>query len=216
MKRLRERLQRYGSQTLLTEELLAIILSIGSARADVLELAGKLLTRYGALGRLMQADRGELRHEYGLGDARVALLQATLELGKRLNLPQTEEKYQIISPADAARLVMPEMAYLDHEQVRVIVLDTKNQVVCDIALYQGTAHSSVLRAAEIFRPAIIRNCPGVIICHNHPSGDPKPSEEDLEANKQLVTAGQLLDIDVVDHLIIGYHQFVSLKERLRW
>ncbi len=216
MKRLRERLQRYGSQTLLTEELLAVILGTGSTRADALALAEKLLTRYGALGRLMQADRGELRHEYGLGDARVALLQATLELGRRLNLPQTEEKYQIISPADAARLVMPEMAYLDHEQVRVIVLDTKNQVVCDIVLYRGSAHSSVQRAAEIFRPAIVRNCPSIIVCHNHCSGDPTPSPEDIEVNRQLVAAGQLLDIELTDHLIIGYHQFVSLKERLRW
>ncbi len=218
MKRLRERLVRYGSQTLLTEELLAIILSIGSARADALELAGKLLTRYGALGRLMQADRGELRHEYGLGDARVALLQATLELGKRLNLPQTEEKYQIISPADAARLVMPEMAYLDYEQVRVIVLDTKNRVVDNLPLYRGTISSSVLRTGEIFRLAITRNCPGIIICHNHPcaGGSPEPSPEDIEVTNQLVAAGKLLDIDVVDHLIIGHHQFVSLKERLRW
>ena len=216
MKRLRERLVRYGSQTLLTEELLAIILSTGSARADVLELAEKLLTRYGGLGRLIQAERGELRHEYGLGEVRVALLQATLELGRRLNLPQTEEKYQIITPADAARLVMPEIAYLDHEQVQVIVLDTKNQVVCDICLYKGTVTSSVQRAAEIFRPAIVRNCPGIIVCHNHCSGDPTPSPEDIEVNKQLVAAGQLLDVEVVDHLIIGCHRFVSLKERLRW
>jgi len=218
MKRLRERLQRYGSQTLLTEELLAIILSIGSTRAGILELAEKLLARYGELGRLMQADSGELKHDYGLGEARVALLQATLELGRRLNVPQTEEKYQIISPADAARLVMPEMAYLDHEQVRVLVLDTKNQVVCDMVLYQGTVNSSVQRAAEIFRPAITRNCPGIIICHNHPSagGSPEPSPEDIEVTNQLVAAGKVLDIDVVDHLIIGGHQFVSMKERLRW
>ncbi len=218
MKRLRERLQCYGPQTLLTEELLAIILSIGSARADMVEVAEKLLTHYGGLGRLMQAERGELRHEYGLGDVRLALLQATLELGRRLNLPQTEEKYQIISPADAARLVMPEMAYLDHEQVRVIVLDTKNQVVCDIVLYKGTVSSSVQRAAEIFRPAIVRNCPSIIVCHNHPSseGSPEPSLEDIEVTNQLVAAGKVLDIDVVDHLIIGHHKFVSLKERLRW
>jgi DNA repair protein RadC len=218
MKVLRERLRRYGPQTLLTEELLAIILSTGSARADVLALAEKLLTRYGGLERLMQADRGELRHENGLSDARVALLLVALELGKRLNLPQTEEKYQISSPADAARLVMPEMAYLEYEQLRVIVLDTKNQVVCTMALYRGTAHSLVLRAAEIFRPAIVRNCSGIIICHNHPSagGSPEPTPEDIEVTNQLVAAGKVLDIDVVDHLIIGGHQFVSLKERLRW
>jgi DNA repair protein RadC len=165
----------------------------------MLEVAEQLLTHYGGLGRLMQAERVELRHEYGLGDVRVALLRATLELGRRLNLPQMEEKYQIISPADAARLVMPEMAYLDHEQVRVIVLDTKNQVVCDVVLYRGTVNSSVQRAAEIFRPAIIRNCPSIIVCHNHCSGDPTPSQEDITVTKQLVAAGQLLDIELTDH-----------------
>ena len=216
MKQLRERLQRYGSQTLLTEELLAIILSIGSPQADMLEVAEKLLTYYRGLGRLTQAERGDLKHEFGLGDLRVTLLQATLELGRRLSLPQTEDKYQIITPADAARLVMPEMSYLDHEQMRVLVLDTKNQVVCDLVLYRGTVNSSVQRAAEIFRPAIIRNCPSIIVCHNHSSGDATPSQEDITVTKQLVAAGQLLDVEVVDHLIIGGHKFVSLKERLSW
>ena len=216
MKQLRERLQVYGSQTLLTEELVAIILGTGTPCTDALELARKLLAKYGGLCGLLQADFGELNQEHGLGKARTSLLKATLEVGRRLGMPSAEEKYQIISPADAARLVMPDMTYLEYEQLRVIVLDTKNRVRDNIALYRGTISSSVLRVAEIFRPAIIRNCPGVIICHNHPSGDPKPTEEDLEANKQLVTAGQVLDIDVVDHLIIGHHQFVSLKERLRW
>ncbi len=218
MKQLRERLQVYGSQTLFTEELVAIILGTGTPRTDALELSRKLLVKYGGLGGLLQADFGELNQEHGLGNTRTALLKATLEVGRRLGMPSAEEKYQIISPADAARLVMPEMAYLDYEQVRVIVLDTKNQVVCDICLYRGSAHSSVQRAAEIFRPAITRNCPGIIICHNHPSagGSPEPSLEDIEVTNQLVAAGKVLDIDVVDHLIIGGHQFVSLKERLRW
>ena len=100
--------------------------------------------------------------------------------------------------------------------MRVIVLDTKNRVVDNISLYRGTINSSVLRAAEIFRLAIVRNCPAIIICHSHPSGDPSPSDEDIEVTKQLVEAGKVLDIEVLDHLIIGHHQFVSLKERLRW
>ena len=216
MKQLRERLQRYGSQTLITEELLAIILSIGSPQADMLEVAEKLLSGYGGLGRLMQAERGELKHNYGLRDFRVALLQATRELGRRLSLPQIEDKYQIITPVDAARLVMLEMAYLDHEQMRILILNTKNQVVENISRYQGTVNSSVLRAAEIFRPAIIRNCPGVIICHNHPSGDPTPSPEDISVTEQLVSASRVLDIELVDHLVIGNHRFVSLKERMGW
>ena len=168
MKQLRERLQQYGPQTLLTEELLAVLLSTGSGRTDLLELAEKLMARYGGLGQLTQADRQELRQTFGLSEARVSLFQVALELSKRLNLPPKEERYQIISPAHAAKLVMLDMAYLDYEQLRVLVLDTKHRVVANLVLYQGTAHSLVLRVAEIFRPAIVRNCTGIIVCHNHP------------------------------------------------
>jgi DNA repair protein RadC len=109
------------------------------------------------------------------------------------------------------------MELLDHEELRVLLLDTKNQVVGNLLLYQGTINSSVLRVAEIFRPAVARKCPNIIVCHNHPSGDPTPSPEDLTVTEQLVQAGKFLDIDVLDHLIIGKDsRFVSLKERLRW
>jgi DNA repair protein RadC len=212
----RERLRNYGSQALSNAELLAIILRTGTTRDNVLELAGKILAKYGGLGGLMRSEFGELCSEYGLGEAKAAQLKAALEIGRRLGLMQSDEKYQIKSPADAANLVMMEMTYLDHEQMRILVLDTKNQVVDNISRYQGTVNSSVLRAAEIFRPAITRNCPGVIICHNHPSGDPTPSPEDISVTEQLVQAGKVLDIELVDHLVIGNHRFVSLKERLRW
>ena len=100
--------------------------------------------------------------------------------------------------------------------MRILVLDTKNRGVENISRYQGTVNSSVLRAAEVYRPAVIRNCPAIIICHNHPSGDPTPSPEDIAVTHQLVAAGQHLDIELVDHLVIGNQRFVSLKERLRW
>ncbi len=216
MKQLRERLLIYGSQTLLTEELLTLVLRIGSADEKGYELASKLLGTYGGLGGLLQAEWRELMQEHGLSETRIALLKSVLELGRRLNKPQAEEKYQIKTPADAASLVMPDMAFLDFEQLRVIVLDTKNRVVDNIPLYRGTINSSVLRAAEIFRLAIVRNCPAIIICHSHPSGDPSPSDEDIEVTKQLVEAGKVLDVEVLDHLIIGHHTFVSLKERLHW
>src|SRR5579863_8743498 len=181
----RERLQHYGPQALSNAELLAIILRTGTTRDNVLELAGKLLAKYGGLAGLMRADFGELCAEYGLGSAKASQLQAALELGRRLGLQQPDEKYQITSPKDAANLVMMEMMYLDHEQMRILVLDTKNQVVENTSRYRGTVNSSVLRAAEVFRPAIIRNCPGVLICHNHPSGDPTPSAEDIAVTEQL-------------------------------
>lgn len=212
----RERLRTYGSQALSNAELLAIILRTGTARDNVLELAGKLLARYGGLGGLLSIDFSQLCLEHGLGVAKTAQLKAALELGKRLRSQQLDDKFQIKSPRDAANLVMVEMTYLDHEQMRILVLDTKNQVVENINRYQGTVNSSVLRVAEIFRPAITRNCPAVIVCHNHPSGDPTPSPEDIAVTEQLVQAGKLLDIELVDHLIIGNHRYVSLKEKLHW
>lgn len=104
----------------------------------------------------------------------------------------------------------------NHEEMRILILDTKNHVVENVNRYRGTVNSSVLRAAEVFRPAVIRNCPSVIVCHNHPSGDPTPSPEDMEVTHQLVDAGKLLDIELLDHLVIGNPRYVSLKERMRW
>ncbi len=163
----------------------------------------------------MNADFAELCGEHGLGKAKSAQLKAALELGKRLQLEQPEERYRITSPADAARLVMMEMAHLDHEEIRILLLDTKNQVVGNINRYKGTVNSSVLRVAEIFRPAITSNCPGLIVCHNHPSGDPSPSPQDLEVTEQLISAGRVLDIELVDHLVIGKQRYVSVKELLK-
>src|SRR6266852_1336916 len=212
----RERLQHHGPRALSNAELLAIILRTGTTRENVLELAGKLLAKYSGLGGLMRADFIEICNEYGLGSAKTAQLKAALEIGRRLGMLQSDEKYQIKSPTDAANLVMMEMAFLDHEQMRILTLDTKNQVVENISRYQGTVNSSVLRAAEVYRPAITRNCPGVIICHNHPSGDPTPSPEDITVTEQLVQAGRQLDIELVDHLIIGNQRYISLKERMKW
>lgn len=212
----RERLRRYGPQALSTIELLAIILRTGSTKGSVLELANRLLAKYGGLSGLMRADFSELCHEYGLGEAKASQVKAALEIGRRLSMLQPDERYRIRSSTDAANLVMLEMAYLDYEQLRILLLDTKNQVVENISRYHGTVNSSVMRAAEIFRPAVIRNCPGIILCHNHPSGDPAPSPEDIESTKQLVVAGRILDIELVDHIIIGNLRFVSLKEHLRW
>jgi DNA repair protein RadC len=211
----RERLHRNGPQALSTTELLAIILHTGTKRNNVLELANLLLARYKGLGGIMNADFAELCGEHGLGKAKSAQLKAALELGKRLQLEQPEERYRITSPADAARLVMMEMAHLDHEEIRILLLDTKNQVIGNINRYKGTVNSSVLRVAEIFRPAITSNCPGLIVCHNHPSGDPSPSPQDLEVTEQLISAGRVLDIELVDHLVIGKQRYVSVKELLK-
>jgi len=212
----RERLQHFGPQALSTAELLAIILRTGTRGDNVLGLANKLLAKYGGLSGLVRADFRELCAEHGMGEAKSAQVKAALEIGRRLSLLQTEARYKIRSPADAANLVMLDLAYLDTEQMRILLLDSKGQLVERVNSYQGTVNSAVMRAAEIFRPAIIRNCPGLILCHNHPSGDPEPSPEDIEATRQLVEAGRILDIELVDHIIIGHQRFVSLKEHLGW
>ena len=175
-----------------------------------------LLNSY-SVQQLFNVDFGQLCQQYGLGEAKAAQLQAVLEVARRLTIPRDEEKYTIKSPLDAANLVRPEMEFLDHEELRVLVLDTKNQVDANLLLYQGTINSSVLRVAEIFRPAITRKSPNIIICHNHPSGDPTPSPEDITTTEQVIEAGKFLEVDLLDHIIIGKNpRFVSLKERLRW
>jgi DNA repair protein RadC len=212
----RERLQHFGPQALSVAELLAIILRTGTRGDNALELANKLLAKYGGLPGLVRADFRELCAEHGIGEAKAAQVKAALEIGRRLALVQTDTRYKIRTPADAANLVMLDLAYLDTEQMRILLLDAKGQLVEKVSLYQGTANSSVLRASEVFRPAIIRNCPGLILCHNHPSGDPAPSPEDIASTRQLVEAGRILDIELVDHIIIGHQRFASLKEHLRW
>ena len=212
----RERLQHFGPQALSTAELLAIVLRTGTRGDNALDLANKLLMKYGGLPGLVRADFRELCAEHGMGEAKSAQVKAALEIGRRLALVQTDAKYKISTPADAANLVMLDLAYLDTEQTRILLLDARGQVIEKVSLYQGTAVSSVLRAAEVFRPAIIRNCPGLILCHNHPSGDPTPSPDDLETTRRLVEAGRILDIELVDHIIIGHQRFVSLRGLLKW
>jgi DNA repair protein RadC len=213
-KHILERLQENGVETLNMPELLTIILRTGTARDNAMELATKMLSKYGGIGGLVSAGFHELSND--LGPAKTAQLKAALEIGKRLSTIQPDKKYQIRSADDAANLVRMQMMYLDHEEMHVLVMDTKNQVREHVKSYKGTVNSSVLRAAEIFRPAVVRNCPHVIVCHNHPSGDPTPSPEDIEVTKQLAKAAELLDIELLDHIIIGNPRYVSLKERLRW
>ncbi|BCL81907.1 JAB domain-containing protein [Ktedonobacteria bacterium brp13] len=212
----RERLQRQGADMLTTSDLLAIILRTGTHRDNVIELSTNLLAKYGGLSGLMAADFYDLCATYGLGPAKTAQLKASLELGKRLSMVPAEKRYQITSADDAARLIRMEMMYLDHEELHIMLLDTRNQVIECIKRYKGTVNSSVLRIAEVLRPAITRNSPRIIICHNHPSGDPTPSNEDIDVTRQLAEAAKLLDIELLDHLIIGNPRYLSLKERLGW
>ena len=215
MKQLREQIVQYGTRHLSTHELLLVILGTGASKR-ITPLCIQRLMEDCPLPQLFQTDMGQLTNTLGLGEAKAIQMQAVMELARRLMRPTESEGYRILSPQDAANLVMPDLAYLDHEEMRVLVLDTKNQVIANLLMYKGSLNSSVLRAAEIFKPAITRSCCGILVCHNHPSGDTTPSPEDIATTEQLVEAGKILDIEVLDHLIIGNSRFVSLKERLRW
>lgn len=209
----RERLLTYGASSLQTAELLAIILRVGTQGENVIELSRRLLREHGGLGGLLTADTALLSTERGMGEAKTAQLKAALELGRRLSALSPGGRAQITSPNDVANLVMLEMGYLAQEQLRVLCLDTKNYVVAQQVVYQGTVNSSVVRVAEVFKPAISRTCPAIVVVHNHPSGDPAPSPEDVRTTEQLRKAGELLDIELLDHIVVGHNRFVSLKER---
>lgn len=209
----RERLVRDGATALSTAELLAIIFRVGVGGENVLALSSRLLAQYGGLAGLARAPFTDLQGERGLGEAKVATLKAAFELGRRLAITAPEEKPQIRSPADAANLLLGEMGLLEQEQLRAVLLDTRNRVIHVQTVYVGSLNTSVIRTAEVFREAIRRNAAALIIAHNHPSGDPSPSPEDVAVTRNLISAGQLLDIEVLDHLVIGQQRFVSLKER---
>jgi DNA repair protein RadC len=209
----RERLQHSGASALAPSELLAIILRTGVGGENVVDMAKRLLVTYGGLAGLARASFGQLAGEHGLGLAKAAQVQAAFELGRRLLVASPDERPQVSSPADAANLLMPEMELLEQEHLRVLLLDTKHHVLASPTVYIGNVNTSVIRVAELFREAIRLNCAALIVAHNHPSGDPTPSPDDVRVTEQIVQAGKLLDIEVLDHLVIGRQRYVSLKER---
>ncbi len=209
----RERLQHYGPAALATAELIAIMLRMGVAGQSAVALAQSLLAQFDGLPGLARATIAELCTIKGIGEAKAVQLKAALELGRRLLIASPQDRPQIKSPADAANLLMMEMSLFDQEHLRVILLDTKNHVLAIETVYQGNVNTAVIRVGELFRDAIRQNCAAIIVVHNHPSGDPTPSPEDVHITEQMVEAGNLLDIEVLDHIIVGNQRYVSLKER---
>jgi DNA repair protein RadC len=209
----RERLMVYGEAALSNAELLAILLRVGVSGQNVITLSTTLLRDFGGLVGLAKAGFGELTAVRGVSTAKAAQLKAALELGRRLLLSSPDFRPQITSPTDAANLLMLEMGALPQENLRTILLDTKNRVLGSPTVYIGNVNSSIIRVAEVFREAVRSNATAIIVAHNHPSGDPTPSPEDVQVTRSIVQAGQLLGIEVLDHLVIGHHRFISLKER---
>lgn len=209
----RERLRAYGPAALSNAELLAIVWRTGSAKESVLDMASRILARFGSLPALGRASLAELTAQRGIGEAKAIEIQAAIELGRRTVSLAPDERLVVRTPADIANFCIPDMALLDREQLRVVLLNTKNQVIAVDDLYRGTLNRSVVRVAEVFREAIRQNAASLVVVHNHPSGDPAPSSEDVLMTRELTQAGSLLDIEVLDHLIVAGQRYVSLKER---
>lgn len=209
----RERLRDQGPTALSDAELLAILLRVGVAGTNVVQLAQQLLVENGGWPGLMRIDYRVLCQRHGIGEAKAATLKAALEIGRRLVLTQQAQRFQIKSPSDVAQLLMVEMSHLEQEHLRTVLLDTKNRVQAVPTIYIGSLNASLIRVGEVFRDALKHNSAALIVAHNHPSGDPTPSPEDVLVTREIVSAGQLLDIEVLDHLVIGQGRYVSMRER---
>ena len=209
----RERLSALGPQALSNAELLGILLRVGVQGQNAVEMGQQLLSDFHGLAGLHRAPFEELINQHGIGEAKAAQIKAAIELGRRLTIESPEERPTINSPADVAALVQYEMSALEQEHLRVLLLDARNHVLDIVEVYQGSVNTSQIRVGEVFKAAIRRNATAVIVVHNHPSGDPTPSPDDLAVTRALVQAGKLLDLEVLDHIIIGQGRFTSMKER---
>ncbi|MBI1886017.1 MAG: DNA repair protein RadC [Chloroflexi bacterium] len=209
----RERLHHHGASALSNPELLAILLRVGSSRESAIAQATRLLARFDGLPGLARASFNELCTQHGVGDAKAAQIKAALELGKRFLASEPQERALVQSPRDVANLLQAEMGLLEQEHLRVILLDTRNRVLGLPEVYKGNLNTAVVRVAELFRDAVRENAAALIVVHNHPSGDPEPSQDDVRITEQIVEAGRLLGVDVLDHVVLARQGFVSLRER---
>jgi DNA repair protein RadC len=206
----RERLWSLGPAALTTAELLAILLGTGGTAAGVLELAGRVLEiGDGSLRRLAQRPSAELLRAQGVGPTKAARLLAALELGARIAREERPPLFRIREPDDVVRLFQPRLRDLQVEEFHLLALDSQSQVLREVLVTRGLLNSSLVHPREVFRAAIAEAAAGIIVVHNHPSGDPTPSAEDRAVTQQLVAAGRLLDLPLYDHVIIAGDRFVS-------
>lgn len=208
----RERMMQYGAEALSHTELLAILLRTGTKRESAVHLAGKILKECGSLRNLLDMSMNELTAIKGIGPAKAVQLRAGIELGRRIVRSGQGEIVTVRKPQDAANYVMEELRYLKKEHFVCLFLNTKNHIIARETLSVGTLNASLVHPREVFRAAVKAGSASIICVHNHPSGDPMPSPEDITLTKRLVEAGELMGIEVLDHLVIGDGRFISLKE----
>ena len=209
----REKLERVGAGGLGDNELLALVLGHGVPRTSALELANAVLATVGGLHGLARASSDDLRRVPGIGAARAAQLIAAVEAGRRTLFRGRRERVQLKTARDAAELLVPEFGSRRVEQFGVILLDTKHRVLRTTLLSVGTLDASIVHPREVFREAASGGASAIVVFHNHPSGDPTPSGDDVALTKRLVTAGEVMGITVLDHVIVAENAFFSMRER---
>ncbi|HEX5466248.1 MAG TPA: DNA repair protein RadC [Candidatus Limnocylindrales bacterium] len=209
----RERLARVGATGLSTAELIALLWGSGVSGRSAVDLAETAIAAHGGLAALSRAGLRELTALPGVGQARAAQLAAAFELGRRLAADWPTNRLSVRSPRDLADRLVPAMGHLEREELRVVLLNTKNAVLAIETVYVGNVSTALVRIGELFRDAVRQHAAGLILVHNHPSGDPAPSPDDLHLTAEAVAAGRLLDVPVLDHLIVGQDGFISLRDR---
>jgi len=211
----REKMLTKGAQALSNSELVAILLRTGTKNDSVLRVAERLLKKYEELGVAALSSLGpqELSKIKGIGPVKAVTIVAAVELGKRLNGLISADKPVIRTPGDAANLLMARLRYETREHFIIILLSTKNHVLATPTISIGSLNASIVHPRELFREAINHSAAAVILVHNHPSGDPTPSCEDIDLTRKLIDVGKILEIHVLDHVIIGDNKYVSLKEK---
>ena len=208
----RERMQHHGPGALSHAELLAILLRTGTKDESSVHLAQRILNESGGLRRLAESEWEELTRIRGIGPAKALQLQAAIELGRRVARSRLPDTVKITCPQDAANLLMEELRHLKEEHFVCLFLDTKNQVIGRQTLSIGSLNASIVHPREVYRAAIRRSSASILCAHNHPSGDPTPSPEDIALTRRLSEAGELLGVELLDHLVIGDNRYTSLKE----
>lgn len=209
----RERLLRHGAQLLSDTELLAILIQSGTGRITAVDIAKTLLKEFRSLTNLVTRTLPELRRFKGIGSARSAVLLAAFELGRRVASRPRLDRLQIRSPEDVVRVYLPLMRDLKQEIFTVVLLDSANHILREVKITEGILNSSLVHPREVFRPAILEPAASIILIHNHPSGNPEPSREDLQVTRQIVDAGKIIGITVHDHIIIAEEGHTSFAER---
>lgn len=209
----REKLLKYGVESLSNAELLALIISTGNRSRTAVELSQDILNYFGGLRALNNLSIEEITKINGVGIAKAAQLKAVVELSKRLTQLKNRDRTVVKSPENAANLLMPELRFLTQEVFKLILLDVKNQVIAVPQISKGGLSSSIVHPREVFKEAIRRSSAAIILAHNHPSGIPDPSKEDIKITERLIETGRIVGIDVLDHIIIGDGVYISMKEK---